>query len=85
MFLRKIIKGGADKSYGIQVARLAGVPEAVLARADQLAEQLSQADITGAVETMAGKSPGRRRSPSTTTRWISRRCLSSTLRRTRTS
>ena len=56
VFLRKIIKGGADKSYGIQVARLAGVPEAVLARADQLAEQLSQADITEAIESVTGKS-----------------------------
>ena len=53
VFLRKIIRGGADKSYGIQVARLAGVPEAVLTRADELVGQLSQADITGAVETMA--------------------------------
>ena len=54
-FLRKIVKGGADKSYGIQVARLAGVPEAVLARADDLVGQLLSADITGAVENIAGK------------------------------
>ena len=53
IFLRKIIKGGADRSYGIQVARLAGVPEAVLTRAGELAEQLSQADITEHVETIA--------------------------------
>ena len=39
VFLRKIIKGGADKSYGIQVARLAGVPESVLVRAREIAEQ----------------------------------------------
>lgn len=55
VFLRKIVKGGADKSYGIQVARLAGVPEAVLARADQLAEQLSKADITEGIESLTGK------------------------------
>ncbi len=56
VFLRKIVKGGADKSYGIQVARLAGVPEAVLTRADELAEQLSLADITEGIETVrAGK------------------------------
>ena len=55
VFLRKIVKGGADKSYGIQVARLAGVPEAVLARADELVQQLSNADITEAVESIAGK------------------------------
>lgn len=46
VFLRKIIKGGADKSYGIQVAKLAGVPETVLARARQLVEELSNADLT---------------------------------------
>ncbi len=56
VFLRKIVKGGADKSYGIQVARLAGVPEAVLARADDLVKQLSKADITEAVETLSGPS-----------------------------
>lgn len=46
VFLRKIVKGGADKSYGIQVAKLAGVPEPVLKRARELAEQLSENDIT---------------------------------------
>ncbi|MBP3608871.1 MAG: DNA mismatch repair protein MutS [Lachnospiraceae bacterium] len=45
IFLRKIIKGGADKSYGIQVAKLAGVPEDVLKRAYQIADQLAQNDI----------------------------------------
>ncbi len=54
IFLRKIIRGGADRSYGIQVARLAGVPEAVLARADELALQLQMADITAGVESLAG-------------------------------
>lgn len=46
VFLRKIIKGGADKSYGIQVAKLAGVPEQVITRAKELVEELSSADIT---------------------------------------
>lgn len=45
VFLRKIIKGGADKSYGIQVAKLAGVPENVLRRAREIVEQLSDNDI----------------------------------------
>lgn len=45
VFLRKIIKGGADKSYGIQVAKLAGVPENVLHRAREIVEQLSDNDI----------------------------------------
>ncbi len=46
VFLRKIVRGGADKSYGIQVAKLAGVPESVIERAKELAEELSNADIT---------------------------------------
>lgn len=46
VFLRKIVKGGADKSYGIQVAKLAGVPDSVIERAKELAAQLSEADIT---------------------------------------
>lgn len=46
IFLRKIIKGGADKSYGIQVAKLAGVPESVLNRAREIVEKLSEHDIT---------------------------------------
>ena len=54
VFLRKIVKGGADKSYGIQVARLAGVPESVLARAKELVAELSDADITAAVKDLAG-------------------------------
>ena len=45
VFLRKIVKGGADKSYGIQVARLAGVPQPVIDRAKELAAELSGADI----------------------------------------
>ncbi|ROR29380.1 DNA mismatch repair protein MutS [Mobilisporobacter senegalensis] len=45
VFLRKIIKGGADKSYGIQVAKLAGVPESVLNRAKEIVEELSNNDI----------------------------------------
>ena len=45
VFLRKIIKGGADRSYGIQVARLAGVPENVLIRAREICNQLVDSDI----------------------------------------
>lgn len=45
VFLRKIIKGGADKSYGIQVAKLAGVPDVVLARAKEISAELSEHDI----------------------------------------
>lgn len=46
VFLRKIIKGGADKSYGIQVAKLAGVPDTVIKRAKELVEELSDNDIS---------------------------------------
>ena len=45
VFLRKIIKGGADRSYGIQVAKLAGVPENVIERAKEIAEEVNDADI----------------------------------------
>lgn len=50
VFLRKIVKGGADKSYGIQVAKLAGVPDSVIERAKELVEELSDADITAAIK-----------------------------------
>jgi len=46
VFLRKIIKGGADKSYGIQVAKLAGVPDIVIERAKMIATSLLENDIT---------------------------------------
>jgi len=46
VFLRKIVKGGADKSYGIQVAKLAGVPDSVIQRAKEIVNELVDADIT---------------------------------------
>lgn len=61
VFLRKIVKGGADKSYGIQVAKLAGVPEQVLIRAREIADQLENKDalsLDGVVNQMAVSSPG---------------------------
>ena len=73
VFLRKIVQGGADKSYGIQVARLAGVPESVLSRAQELVEQLSDADITAAVKDLTMQK-NRRQSRFTTTRSIWHRC-----------
>ena len=63
VFLRKIVAGGADKSYGIQVARLAGVPEAVLARARELSDQLMDADITLTVKDLAGTKKSRTKAP----------------------
>ena len=53
VFLRKIVKGGADKSYGIQVAKLAGVPDPVINRAKEIVEELVTADITGKVKDIA--------------------------------
>ena len=53
VFLRKIVKGGADRSYGIQVAKLAGVPDPVIERAKEIAEELSYADITTRVKDIA--------------------------------
>ena len=53
VFLRKIVKGGADKSYGIQVAKLAGVPDPVINRAKEIVEELVTADIIGKVKDIA--------------------------------
>lgn len=52
VFLRKIVKGGADKSYGIQVAKLAGVPDMVIDRAREIVEQLSDNDITEKIQSI---------------------------------
>lgn len=54
-FLRKIVKGGADQSYGIQVAKLAGVPETVTARAREIAAELSGADIAARSKELAAR------------------------------
>ncbi|MEE1313084.1 MAG: DNA mismatch repair protein MutS [Lachnospiraceae bacterium] len=54
VFLRKIIKGGADKSYGIQVAKLAGVPDMVIQRAKEIAAQLNDNDMMQKAKEMDG-------------------------------
>jgi DNA mismatch repair protein MutS len=46
VFLRKIVAGGTDKSYGIQVARLAGIPKPVLERAKQILVNLEDSELT---------------------------------------
>jgi len=46
VFLRKIVEGATDKSYGIQVARLAGVPRSVLNRALEILSNLEQSELT---------------------------------------
>ena len=58
VFLRKIVQGGADRSYGIQVAKLAGVPDMVIDRAKEIAEQLSDNDITEKVQSIAVDTKG---------------------------
>ncbi|MGI6169637.1 MAG: MutS-related protein, partial [Christensenellales bacterium] len=45
VFLRKIVRGSADKSFGIQVAALAGIPQEVVGRAKEILTQLEEADI----------------------------------------
>ena len=62
VFLRKIVRGGADRSYGIQVAKLAGVPDMVIDRAKEIAEQLSDNDITQKVQSIAVDTKGEGRS-----------------------
>ena len=56
VFLRKIIPGGADKSYGIQVAKLAGLPDTVIERAKQIVEELSTNDIVETARNIAAQS-----------------------------
>lgn len=53
VFLRKIIKGGADRSYGIQVAKLAGVPDMVIDRAKEIVEQLTDNDIIDKIQSIS--------------------------------
>ena len=53
VFLRKIIPGGADKSYGIQVAKLAGVPDMVIDRAKEIVKELVDIDITDKIQAIA--------------------------------
>lgn len=53
VFLRKIVRGGADRSYGIAVAKLAGLPESVISRANELVAQLSENDISASVRMIA--------------------------------
>ncbi len=61
VFLRKIVKGGADKSYGIQVAKLAGVPDTVIERAKELVVELSDADISKRAKELANIKVGKRK------------------------
>ena len=46
IFLRKIIRGGADESYGVQVAKLAGIPVPIIERAKEILKELEDSDIS---------------------------------------
>ncbi|MGN0170317.1 MAG: DNA mismatch repair protein MutS [Lachnospiraceae bacterium] len=61
VFLRKIVPGGADKSYGIQVAKLAGVPDTVIERAKEIVEQLAENDVAIHSEQIMAKLPSGRK------------------------
>ncbi|MCI9427397.1 MAG: DNA mismatch repair protein MutS [Eubacterium sp.] len=61
VFLRKIVKGGADKSYGIQVAKLAGLPESVLARAKEIVNELSDLDLSDIAKNIQVGAPAKKK------------------------
>ena len=54
-YFAKDCEGGADKSYGIQVAKLAGVPDIVINRAKEIVEELADEDITSRVSEIASR------------------------------
>jgi len=58
VFLRKIISGGADKSYGVQVAKIAGVPDLVINRAKELIAELEKSDISAKTKQIALEQSG---------------------------
>ena len=64
VFLRKIMKGGADRSYGIQVAKLAGIPDDVIGRANEiLAELLDEHDLAGNGKKVTVAKPKKKEEP----------------------
>ena len=58
IFLRRVVEGGADKSYGIQVARLAGLPHTVIARAKEVLANLEKAEFNEMGEPVAAPKSG---------------------------
>ena len=57
IFLHEVAEGAADRSYGIHVARLAGLPPAVLTRAEAVLQQLEQGEAKGAPARLAEDLP----------------------------
>ena len=81
VFLRKIVKGGADKSYGIQVAKLAGVPDMVIDRAKEIVNNCRTMILRKRCRALLSiiKTMVRQKNSPNTMRWIWHRCLCSTL------
>ena len=63
VFRRRIVQGGADKSYGSQVAKLAGVPDLVIDRAKEIVEELAEGDITARVSEIAVREKSAKKKP----------------------
>ena len=63
IFLRKILPGRADQSYGIQVARLAGLPDSIITRAKEILENLEKSELNAAGQPTMAKSPRKRLTP----------------------
>jgi DNA mismatch repair protein MutS len=57
VFLHEVGKGAADRSYGVQVARLAGLPEAVVARAREVLHQLEEGEVAGKTDRLVDDLP----------------------------
>jgi DNA mismatch repair protein MutS len=57
VFLHEVGKGAADRSYGVQVARRAGLPEAVVARAREVLRQLEEGEVSGKAERLVDDLP----------------------------
>jgi DNA mismatch repair protein MutS len=65
VFLRKIVKGGADRSYGIEVAKLAGLPKEVIDRAEELLGEILQNDLSQITENIEAKGEAAKKSSKT--------------------
>jgi DNA mismatch repair protein MutS len=57
VFLHEVIAGSADESYGVHVAKLAGLPEAVVARAQQILDELHKSETSGALAALVDNLP----------------------------
>ena len=76
-FLRKVVPGGADQSYGIHVARLAGLPQAVITRAQQILEVLEQHNLSVEADGATGQQPKAHPTMPKSRRRVSRKTMQS--------